>query len=746
MGFGNHLVVSEEERWINSLKLERYKGILLDSNGKKTELYRKIENAYRANPKNFKERFTNNILFKTEIYVQDIVNEVLDRKYVDSQIVRVIKQEIINEASDLLNGEEKNLSIKREQLKQKLTKIRERELKKFDNEELKRIAEMIENTLNSDSVKKLMACTFENKSHRGEHSRLNLQGDYAGNLPRMEMVAKLIADYIIIHRDNSEIEEYISYLENSDLLAKGIREINEATINFHINYMRRKFPKISDDEIFNKIYDKYETNGFLFQGINGNFINSAEQNGLTGNFSAEGIKSMKRIDKIFSTHGVKNVLLSKLHEIKTDTKYYYVTDNFREAKHFSIHNPEYMSMLFGNGPYLNDEEEFDRLAFYMRDMNACIKNVKKLCARYSISKEEESEILDIATRALNGMSNMQHNGILITPKKMIKKTSNSKPNEEGDLKTKLLTLLDCRRINNYRCYIDIPSKAVSIIKVAPLQQILKGISDSQERNNIRKFIQVKSEDGNIKPLYYDIFIKSADASDLDCICFQEGEGLPVIESLMTNDYPLTVDAIKCSPNHLQELDILKSDSNMTQPSFQSLMMMIAVNGVANSEEGKQLLNRARKEFTPKKMSQYYYFVAEKLTEIATDNTYSSNIRLQVAKRIIGDLLPKAIYMDQANRYPVDICPDQLLATQYDSFQGQLVMNKLTSLQVEPRGEKIDLRNGFEGLMCEVKEVFEQYYSFDESYRDMSKSWLDKLNFEQELQQYNEEMSQILRED
>ena len=43
-----------------------------------------------------------------------------------------------------------------------------------------------------------------------------------------------------------------------------------------------------------------------------------------------------------------------------------------------------------------------------------------------------------------------------------------------------------------------------------------------------------------------------------------------------------------------------------EPSYQSIEMMIAVNGRANSKIGEDMLNKARKDYPPEYMKDYYY--------------------------------------------------------------------------------------------------------------------------------------------
>ena len=725
--------IPKENQIINELNLGDYEKILLDGNGDKTELYSILEQAYEICPNKLRL-----YLYKMIERFKKLLSEVIDAKDLSDEMIKLICQEAIYYVVEGRNGDKKAPRRRLKSLKEKLTKIRENELKSFNNEELMSIAEMIENALNSTQVIELEKSILGDKTYYGEHSSVNLQGIYmATSLVKIEMLQKLVVDYIIIHRDDSQIGEYITYLQNSNLQDKSIEDITRIGVNFHINYILKKHPELTDEEVFNQIYNNYVTNGFVFQGLNGSFMESAKQNGISTNFSQSGKPSMEIIDKIFRNHGVKNVMLSKLVE-STGFPYYWLTDNFGVASHFSFHNPEYMSMLLATGPYLSEDKEFDQYAFYRRDKDSCIENLKKLCERYHLLEKEKDIVIELARMGLEQLyptqDVMQYGGVLLIPKKIVKSIKYPVKQTEQDIKSSIEKILDGKIINNYKCFLDISPKAVAAVHVPAFQRILGDRTTPQVSSNIRKFIHIRQENGEVRPLYYDIFIKSPDKSDLDCIVIEEDKEEPYLESKKTPEYGLTVDVISCN-SMLKEFDILSSIGGEAQPSFQSIMMMIAVNGVSNSKKGEQLLNRARVEFTPEKMVKYYNFLINRFFKIAGDNKYALNIRLETVKRAIGDFIPKAIYMKGTGRYPSDVNSNYLLMTQYDFHHIGIFIDAIAKMQKQ--ADKAE--NTVDKLISDIREFIKDYYDFNEGNDTMCKEWFERLGFEDKLMKINESL-------
>lgn len=107
-------------------------------------MYNKLETEYKKSANEFKDKLKKT-LFIIENYVKNLSGEVLDKRYVDNNdVVMSIKQEILNEVFDELNYEDNFLSYRREILKEKLIKIRQRELQGFNNKDLENVARMIE--------------------------------------------------------------------------------------------------------------------------------------------------------------------------------------------------------------------------------------------------------------------------------------------------------------------------------------------------------------------------------------------------------------------------------------------------------------------------------------------------------------------------------------------------------------------------------------------------------------------------
>lgn len=737
MSFLDNLTVSTEEQFIKMLELERFRDVLIDKEGNGTDLYRRLRKEIPSNiPQEIKK--IKELIYKSDEYLRTLVIEVLTEEEITPELRKIFLEEILEQMLLMYVGNDEKLNLRRNVIKEAISQKRNRQLEKFDNSELTRVTQMIQDGLQLESVRALGAQLLHDKSKIGEHTRANPQGLYMGTeLRRFEILQRLVVDSIIIHRDTSHIDSFIEYLISKGINEKEFHEISNIAIDFHIEKIRRENPGISEQEIYNQIYENYVKNGFLFQGINGAFVESVEEIGLTTTYSSGGTTKLKQIEEIFRAHGVQNVALSKLHERNIDA-YYYLTDDFVVGEHFSYHNPEYFSFLTSCGPYYNDDKTFDQLAFYKRDISACLENVRKLCERYGIFGDEQKEVLKHIEEGFSILYPNRNvdktNGIVVTPKAVVKSASKDIPDRlDRDLSGALEGIIGLNVRNNYSCRIDIPKGAVSVARIAPLQEYFREIEEGTDFSRVKKYINLEDED---MQLYYDVYIKSADPSDLDCILVDEEKEQPELISAKAKEKPLTVDIIRCNPN-LGLYDTLDANGENAQPSFQTLMMMIAVNGVANSEKGEELLRRAREEFTPEKMAQYYFFLCNKFLQIAGDKNYVPGIRLTASKRIISDLLPKAIYMSKTGRYPTDVTPNMLLQTQFNFGKSNMLRAQLEEAQVaEYKGKNVsDLKD----LIDTSIQYTQHFIAFDQSYFEMCEEWYNELGFESGIKKINKKM-------
>lgn len=725
---------------VDKRRLEQYKTILREEK----KIYEYFEDTLKKDENKFREittRFREELLHQEDEY-KSRMSEVISLDVVISGKEEYFRKRIL--ISTFIKSLKDSDSLEKiyKTLNEELSKIRNNRIASFDNNDLRTVSDMLEKVLNSDEVIKMTSSVFSNPNSFGLHSKLNTQGAYMiAPIEKMLLIQKLLADYVIIHRDTSNISEFINLMEKevsqvNDFYKMSNDEIEKKAVRFHIKYIRSKYPDISDKDIYDLIYNNYEKNGLLFQGINGIFNKSAKDVGLSTSFSGDGNDKIKIINELFEAHGVKNVFLSKIHESKFG-KYYYLTDDFFMAYYFSFHNPEYLTMLLSRGAYMGDDRKFDTLAFYKRDFEACLDNVKKLCETYSFDKSEKEEVISIVQQSLNELTSnqdMSKNGIIITPKNIIPKSI--KPsNFNGDLSLEenLYGLLAGRNIHeNYKCYIDVPPEGVRVIEVPAFQNYLSLMKDKKD---MKKMILCRDKYGNATPFLYDIYIKSTDKVDFDCITV-ENKPFTSIEKQNSID-GLNVDIIRCGDD-LKPLDILKNENHhRVQPSFQSIMMMIAVNGVSNSQKGEELLNYARANFTPENMCQYYAFLSKKFLEMCEDSNFSNITRIYLMKRIISDVLPKAIYMNKTNRYPTDLNYDNLLLTQYDfgeqlqdleiikNFEKARKTNTLSDKKVSSFFSKSGKH--YKGLVDEI---------FNDNYFDMCTHWYEQCGFETEIKKFD----------
>ena len=174
---------------------------------------------------------------------------------------------------------------------------------------------------------------------------------------------------------------------------------------------------------------------------------------------------------------------------------------------------------------------------------------------------------------------------------------------------------------------------------------------------------------NMEMLNYDILIH-ADNMHIDCVYITDVTK-PVIkreQSLYGNN----VNIIYCS-NKITKDSIISYD----QP-FQSLEMMIAVNGIANSDKGQEFINKVRNNYSPEYMSNYYYYLANMFCKIALNEKISLLQRASILVSLVKDIYPKAELMRKTNDYPQYIDEDKKVYS-YLSYEERLLLDKVKNI-------------------------------------------------------------------
>lgn len=505
------------------------------------------------------------------------------------------------------------------------------------------VPQIIQSIFQNKKFIKIASNILSNESTLGEHSKSIIDGAFMGqNLVRTREFISFITKYIIIHKEMYKIEELFDKLSSVNLNELNDNDISKLYNNILIESLKEKL-NLSDVnsneskvQIANYIYKNYITEGYCFQGINGLYKQDVLKYGLTTEFSNNNADILKEIDEIFEKHGLEKIFLSKLEET-ADAPYYYLTDDMGTAYHYSYHNPEYFSYFVATGNNMTDAE-YDKMAYYMKNYKSCKNNLQKLCSNYLLDTEETKKVIECYDRLWNQIVvENKPNDIVMIQRKLVNCDNVSFDLNMGmninEIVTKLLSSTHQTNIQ----YDKIPAEKIDVVDVPQLSKLYKKGEMTKEQT--RKYIKLE----NGQKYFYDILIH-ADVVDYDCLTIDNTEK-PTLETLGTID-DKSVDIIHCNSN-LTNNPILSNGFS----SYQDIEMMIAVNGIANSEDGKKLLKQAREKYSPKYMSDYYFHLCDLCCKIASDEKYDPQIRVSCIYRMAKDLYPKAMLMKQTNNYP-----------------------------------------------------------------------------------------------
>ncbi|MBQ3145177.1 MAG: hypothetical protein IJB90_01105 [Clostridia bacterium] len=715
----------------------------MDVDKRKKEIIAIVEKMYNRNIENLYENLEYYIKLVIDKYIdsdtslEDIEKEISEeinrkrvskwseenyRKYltimevVDS-IAQVPKNEIekyilenINELSDMSMEE----LIKRTENEFSLYRITDF---KYNAE----IPNIIQGVLSSSQTRSLINSVLSNKETINKHAENAINGEYLGNnIVKTQQLIGFLMQYIIVYGSDYKIDEVISALNSMDLNDLEENELNQLFCKIIVRAISSKLSLNETASVETKkkiiefISQNYIENGFCVQGTNGMYKESVVTNGLTCSFSRENEQELKVIDEIFQAHGLNKIFFSKIDEASF-VPYYYLTDDMALAYHYSFHNPEWFAYFVATGNDMPDYK-YDRTAYYLRNYDACKQNVEKLLANYHIIGEEKERIISFFENSWNQIAqNKSSNLITFVPRKLINRNMIEPLSEET------IKVMSAEKIVEYylksryqidKQYIDIPKKFCTTINVPLLSDFYNEESFDKART---KFIKLK--DGS--KYYYDILI-GAHEVDYDCITVVDKLQTPKREKRIA--YPSKpIDIISVSKD-IQPQDVLSNG----KPSYQSIAMMIAVNGNPNSEKGKEVLDRCREYFPVSYMKDYYYHLCQLCCELSLCEDYQSDQRLAALYRMITDFYPKAEVMASTGNYP-EFINAQKKTYSYLSYPQQQMLEKIS--EARKRNSVLDRE-----LIEEVVNLFRSNLDgkIDKSFSPEFENQLEILGFSKHI--------------
>lgn len=529
------------------------------------------------------------------------------------------------------------------------------------------LPKQIEQVLNSKEVKDILTNILSNPETAREHNSISIDGAYlAANILKTRAVVGFITNYMVIHREVYNIDTIYSILNNTDVNSMTNEELNDFFCDLIVESVQQRLglENVTSDDNKRKIaefvYTNFIENGYCYQGTNSRFKQDIEEKGLSTEFSKTKDLQLHVVNDIFKKHGLHKIFYSKLSETK-ESAYYYTTDGMENAFHYSYHNPEYFSYFVAAGNNMPDNL-YDRTAYFLRNYKGCKTNLEKLCQYYKLTEEEQTIVMTTFETLAAEFINDGDNTIVFVSRSLL--NQDTIPFDFSSIESRDIRSIVKEITKNVggsvgtKQNVSIPAENIDCISVPSLSKLYDASKLANE--NKKKYIFL--EDGS--KYYYDILI-NADKIDYDCISI--GPGNPSLISLRTKEFSkqnnLTIDIITC-PEDIAPDTLISNGS----PSFQSLQMMIAVNGKANSPEGKKLIEESRKNYSPQYMSDYYYHLCELCCRIASDKTAPTMARYQAIIRMAKDFYPKAELMRITGEYPQFISEDSHLYEYLPSYE------------------------------------------------------------------------------
>lgn len=669
----------------------------LDEDKRKKEIIDVTERIYNKNIENLEENLeayielTLNKFLYSDTSLDDIEKEMsklIDEKiklseWISENYIKYLKiVEIINSIASVSENEIQEFLLKN--INDLTTMPNENIIKKITNEFSKyrttefyynqKIPYIIQNILSSSQTMSLLTKVLCNGETQCEHTDTVIDGAYLGsNIIKTQKIIGFLMQYIIIFASDYKINEVFSVLNSIDL-----NEIDENELNqFFCKIMARAISsklnlnETNSMEAKNKIieflYENYIENGFCAQGINGVYKESVLNNGLTSSFSIKNEEELRVINDIFQTHGLDKIFFSKLDET-SELPYYYLTDNMAFAYHYSYHNPEWFSYFVATGNYMPDYK-YDRSAYYFRNYNGCKQNVEKLLEAYNIIGKSKETVINFFEKSWKEIvQNNSSNLITFVPRKLISRNIIEPLIPEKIENMSVDNIVEYFLESRYpidRHYIDIPKEHCITIDVPSLRDLYneKGLNKSKAK-------YIKTKDGS--KYYYDILI-NADEIDYDCITIEDKKETPQKEELISYSGK-QIDIVHCSKNIHPYHGLMNG-----KPSYQSMAMMIAVNGKPNSKKGKELIDRCREYFPVSYMKHYYYHLCQLCCELSLYDEYPISSRASALYRMATDFYPKAELMFRTGNYP-EFISSQKRVFSYLDFSEQQLLDKIIELR------------------------------------------------------------------
>ena len=104
------------------------------------------------------------------------------------------------------------------------------------------------------------------------------------------------------------------------------------------------------------------------------------------------------------------------------SKSYYLSDNAYSGIYYAYQSPEYLSRFCANGHFLN-ENCYERFAYFRRDKDSCLKNLKNFCKNNDFSDLETEKVLNcFEILWKQNVHKDEHFYLFLIPRKLVDRT------------------------------------------------------------------------------------------------------------------------------------------------------------------------------------------------------------------------------------------------------------------------------------------------------------------------------------
>lgn len=253
-------------------------------------------------------------------------------------------------------------------------------INQYNDENSKELGNKISIILSSNSVKEI----------------LKEIGKESSNIGRMSEMIGDIYTYMFVHRDSNGLEEFITkinaaykeYRGNPKKMTYIRGKLLSNSICEKLGIKENDISLESQEKIKSYFLKNYVEHGFVTHSFNGSSEQSIRENGFSSNKRVWDNQEVLDIAKIFTDKGVIAPVGGYSHY---SGKGLYVEHNQKNAFWHSAGGPEWFKW-FTSSTHNENSTKIEDSPYYLKDYDACKKNVMDLCDNSKVSEQEKIKV------------------------------------------------------------------------------------------------------------------------------------------------------------------------------------------------------------------------------------------------------------------------------------------------------------------------------------------------------------------